>query len=146
MIIIRLWWIEKDKTGFTLVAPDAVDDVPFDYMVIVKPKTNYGEGRYPQAPGPGFMNGAIGPEAAKAKNQPDRSKVFRWQPDWEVYGYDPADYTKIGAVVEGGPKKGLIKISENEFITQEEMNKRAAGPEHISPEEEARKKNLIDDR
>ncbi|RKZ32957.1 hypothetical protein DRQ33_04970, partial [bacterium] len=75
---------EKDDSGFTLVAPDADGDVPFDYMIVVKPKTNYGMGRFPQGLGP---PGAPDVEAARAKNQPDMDNIFRWKPDHEVYNY-----------------------------------------------------------
>jgi len=56
------------------------------YELVVKPKTNYGEGRFPQAYGPYFTKGLDLP-AAKTANQHDRSKVFEWPSDWEVYNY-----------------------------------------------------------
>jgi len=56
-----------------------------DYQLVVKPKTNFGEGRFPQAPGP--LGLKEDPPAARAKNQPDPSKIFHWPSDPEVYGY-----------------------------------------------------------
>jgi hypothetical protein len=56
-----------------------------DYQLVMKPKTNFGEGRFPQAPGP--LGLKKDPPAARAKNQPDPSKIFRWPSDPEVYGY-----------------------------------------------------------
>ncbi|NSW45670.1 MAG: hypothetical protein HPY79_07645 [Bacteroidales bacterium] len=56
-----------------------------DYQLVVKPKTNFGEGRFPQAPGPVGLKKE--PPAAKAKNQPDPSKIFHWPSDPEVYDY-----------------------------------------------------------
>ena len=57
-----------------------------DYQLVVKPKTNYGEGRFPQAPGPAGLK--TNPPQARAKNNPaDGRKIFRWPSDQEVYGY-----------------------------------------------------------
>ncbi len=58
-----------------------------DYQLVVKPKTNYGEGRFPQAPGPMGLKADKEPLKAKAKNQPDANKIFHWPSDQEVYGY-----------------------------------------------------------
>lgn len=60
------------------------------YQLVAKPKTNFGEGRFPQAPGPAVLKPDQEPSAAKTKNQPgDGRKIFRWPADHEVYGYDP---------------------------------------------------------
>lgn len=61
-----------------------------DYQIVAKPKTNYGEGRFPQAPGPQGLKRADEPAAAKAANQPDPAKIFRWPADHVQYNYDPA--------------------------------------------------------
>jgi hypothetical protein len=58
-----------------------------EYQVVVKPKTNYGEGRFMQAPGPLGLKPEMEPAKAKAKNQPDISKIWRWPSDNVVYGY-----------------------------------------------------------
>ncbi|NQY07189.1 MAG: hypothetical protein HRT68_13620 [Flavobacteriaceae bacterium] len=72
------------------------------YQLTVKPKTNYGEGRFRQAPAPSFTKGMTIP-GAQAKNDPDRTKIFEWPSDWEVYGYEKEamDYYRKG--------KGLVK-------------------------------------
>lgn len=57
-----------------------------DYQLVVKPKTNYGEGRFPQAPCPAGLK--TDPPKARAKNNPaDGRTIFRWPSDPEVYGY-----------------------------------------------------------
>ncbi|MGQ9847218.1 MAG: hypothetical protein ACUVQP_06930, partial [Bacteroidales bacterium] len=57
-----------------------------DYQLVVKPRTNYGEGRFPQAPGPAGLK--TDPPKARAKNNPaDGRKIFTWPSDPEVYGY-----------------------------------------------------------
>ncbi len=57
------------------------------YQIIVKPKTNYGEGRFLQAPGPLGLKPNNEPIKAKAKNQPNPNKIFNWPADEIVYGY-----------------------------------------------------------
>ena len=76
------------------------------YQLVVKPKTNYGEGRFQQAPGPAYLKADKEPLAAKAKNQPsDGRKIFQWPSDSEVYKYNPEDYTAIGDVIPAGQIK-----------------------------------------
>ena len=58
-----------------------------EFQLIVKPRTNYGEGRFMQAPGPAGLKPEQEPLKAKAKNQPDVSKIWRWPSDQTVYGY-----------------------------------------------------------
>ncbi|MEI6767051.1 MAG: hypothetical protein WCM76_15575, partial [Bacteroidota bacterium] len=113
-------WIAMGKSASVTSTNDTVI---FDYMVLLKPKTNYGEGRFPQAPGPGFMRDKNEIELAKAANRPDMTKVFHWADDWDVYGYDPANFVKIGQVVPGGPKKGLIKTGNQTFVAQSELDR-----------------------
>ncbi len=77
----------RTANGFDLVELNGGNSTGWiDYQIVVKPKTNFGEGRFPQAPGPAGLK--EDPLAAKARNQPDRSKVFRWPSDNVVYGYD----------------------------------------------------------
>lgn len=59
-----------------------------EYQLVVKPKTNYGEGRFMQAPGPLTLKPGEEPAKAKAKNRPDLSSVWRWPSDNIVYGYE----------------------------------------------------------
>ncbi len=86
------------------------------YQLVVKPKTNFGEGRFPQAPGPAYLKSDKEPIAAKAKNQPnDGRKIFRWPSDSEVYKYNPEDFTPIGDVIPAGPNKGKIKLGNGKY-------------------------------
>jgi hypothetical protein len=105
--------INKTATGFDIVEINGgTHSGEVDYQIIAKPKTNFGEGRFPQAPGPGFLKPKNDPEAAYAKNRPDYDKVYKWPADWDVYKYDPADYTEPGNPIEGGANVGLFKMPD----------------------------------
>jgi hypothetical protein len=78
--------INKSVSGFDIVeVNNGTSSGEVDYQIIAKPKTNYGEGRFPQAPGPAGLK--ENPPAAKAKNQIDPSKIYHWPSDSEVYNY-----------------------------------------------------------
>lgn len=67
-----------------------------DYQIVVKPKTNYGEGRFPQAPGPHWLKESEEPASAKAANNPnDGRKIFRWKSDAQTYGYEGLEQKKM---------------------------------------------------
>ncbi|GAB3719206.1 hypothetical protein [Flavobacterium koreense] len=86
------------------------------YQLVAKPKTNFGEGRFPQAPGPGYLKSDKEPMAAKAKNQPtDGRKIFSWPTDHIVYKYNPEDYVSIGDVIPAGPNAGKIKLGDGKY-------------------------------
>jgi hypothetical protein len=86
------------------------------YQLVVKPKTNFGEGRFPQAPGPSYLKPEKEPIAAKAQNQPnDGRKVFRWKSDHETYKYNPEDFISIGDVVPAGVNAGKIKLGDGKY-------------------------------
>lgn len=86
------------------------------YQLVAKPKTNFGEGRFPQAPGPSYLKSDKEPMAAKAKNQPaDGRKVFTWPTDHVVYKYNPEDYVAIGDVIPAGPNAGKIKLGNGKY-------------------------------
>lgn len=86
------------------------------YQIVVKPKTNYGEGRFHQAPGPAYLKPEKEPLAAKAKNQPnDGRKIFKWPSDSEVYKYNPEDLVNIGEVIPAGPNAGKIKMANGKY-------------------------------
>ena len=86
------------------------------YQLVVKPKTNYGEGRFPQAPGPAYLKSDKEPLAAKAKNQPtDGRKIYEWPSDHIVYKYNPEDHIKTGDVVPAGPNAGKIFLGEGKY-------------------------------
>lgn len=86
------------------------------YQLVVKPKTNYGEGRFPQAPGPGYLKADKEPLAAKAKNQPtDGRKIFNWPADHIVYKYNPEDFIAPGDVVPAGSNAGKIFLAKGKY-------------------------------
>jgi hypothetical protein len=86
------------------------------YQIVVKPKTNYGEGRFHQAPGPAYLKADKEPFAAKAKNQPnDGRKIFKWPSDSEVYNYNPEDLVAVGEVIPAGPNAGKIKLGNGKY-------------------------------
>lgn len=85
------------------------------YQLVAKPKTNYGEGRFPQAPGPAYLKADKEPQAAKAANQPSERKIFTWAPDHEVYNYNPEDFIEVGDVIPAGPNAGRIKLGNGKY-------------------------------
>ncbi|MES2622765.1 MAG: hypothetical protein V4615_18095 [Bacteroidota bacterium] len=86
-----------------------------DYQIVAKPKTNYGEGRFPQAPGPVNIKADKEPLAAKAANQLVGKKIFKWPADWQVYNYDPEGSALIGEVINNGPNMGKIKLGDGKY-------------------------------
>ena len=88
------------------------------YQLVVKPKTNYGEGRFQQAPGPGYLKPDKEPLTAKAANQTrDGRKIFRWPSDETVYKYNPEEFVSVGDVIPAGPNAGKIKLGEGKYGT-----------------------------
>jgi hypothetical protein len=109
--------MNESATGFDLVELNGGQHSgKLRYQLICKPKTNFGEGRFPQAPGPGFIKKELEPLAAKAANQP--TKAFRWPSDHEQYNYDPADYMGPGDFVPAGPHKGKFKMADGVYVDQ----------------------------
>lgn len=108
--------INKTSDGFDIVEVNGgVHSGEIDYQIVAKPKTNFGEGRFPQAPGPAYMSGKPEPEKARAANVPDRKNVYRWTPEWELYGYNPEDYVEIGDIIPTGPNAGKIKLGDGKY-------------------------------
>lgn len=88
------------------------------YQLVVKPKTNFGEGRFSQAPGPGYLKADQEPLVAKAANQPnDGRKIFNWPADHIVYKYNPEEFISVGDVVPAGPNAGKIKLGDGKYGT-----------------------------
>jgi hypothetical protein len=86
------------------------------YQIVVKPKTNFGEGRFPQAPGPSYLKADRELLAAKAKNQPtDGRKIFTWPEDHIVYKFNPEDYISVGDIVPVGPNAGKIYLRNGKY-------------------------------
>ncbi|MGV7107455.1 hypothetical protein [Flavobacterium sp. U410] len=86
------------------------------YQLVLKPKTNYGEGRFPQAPGPAYLKSDKEPLAAKAKNQPnDGRTIFQWPADHVVYKYNPEDHIAPGDVVPTGPNAGKVFLGNGKY-------------------------------
>ncbi len=107
--------INKTVNGFDIVElRGGTSSGEIDYQIVAKPKTNYGEGRFSQAPGPAGVKLNDVPQA-KAANSGNHETMYRWPADWEVYSYDPANFTMIGDVVLGGPHAGKIKIAEGVY-------------------------------
>ncbi len=95
--------MNQTSKGFDLVELNGgTHSGKVDYQVVVKPKTNYGEGRFAQAPGPVGLK--YTPLKARAKNQPDWSRIFRWQPDNVVYGYDLPKPEQQGVKKQNSPR------------------------------------------
>ena len=79
----------RTENGFDLIELNGgTHSGKLEYQLVVKPKTNYGEGRFMQAPGPAGLKPEMEPAKAKAQNQPDRSKIWRWPSDQVQYGYE----------------------------------------------------------
>ena len=109
--------MDRTASGFDLVELNGGTHTgTLDYQLIVKPKTGMGEGRFPQAPGPVWLKTDQQPEAAKASNQPDPSKIFYWPSDHEVYGYDVGRITPTGMRVPSGEHAGKWKVAEGVFM------------------------------
>lgn len=106
----------QTATGFDLVELNGgTNSGKLDYQIIVKPKTNYGEGRFPQAPGPLYLKRDKEPISAKAKNQPNMETMFFWPPDHEVYKYNPEDFVGIGEIIPAGPNAGKFKLGNGKY-------------------------------
>jgi hypothetical protein len=87
--------MNKTASGFDIVEVNGGTSTgEVDYQIVAKPKTNFGEGRFSQAPGPAWLKHGKEPDAAKAANQLDYNKIFHWPADWDVYGYNPNQYMK----------------------------------------------------
>ena len=111
--------VNQTATGFDLVELNGgTHSGRIEYQMVAKPKTGYGEGRFPQAPGPACVKADTEPAKAKAANQPSTRQIFYWPADWQVYGYDPAEICAIGDVVTGGPHAGKIKIAPGQYADQ----------------------------
>lgn len=86
-----------------------------DYEIVLKPRTNYGEGRFIQAPGPAWLKQDKEPKSAKAANQPGNRDYFHWEEDWKVYNYNPEDMVEVGDVIPAGPHAGKIKLANGKY-------------------------------
>ncbi|MBL0199926.1 MAG: hypothetical protein IPP81_07035 [Chitinophagaceae bacterium] len=123
--------VNQTPTGFDLVELNGGNHSgKLDYQLVVKPKTNYGVGRFPQAPGPAWVKSDKEPAAAKAKNNPkDGRKIFIWPAETETYNYKPEDLVGIGEEVQGGPHHGMIKMADGTFKPAVPLDKRSISNE-----------------
>jgi hypothetical protein len=113
----------QTPTGFDLVELNGgTNSGKIDYQIIVKPKTNYGEGRFPQGPGPAYLKRDMEPAVAKAKNQPNMETMFFWPPDHIVYKYNPEDYVGIGEMIPAGPNAGKYKLGDGKYADHMPLN------------------------
>lgn len=108
--------VNRTATGFDLVELNGgTHSGTLQYQLVAKPKTGYGEGRFPLAPGPAYLKPENDPARRLTQNIPNPENIFQWPADHEVYGYDPAALTPIGQMVPAGPHAGKWKIGENEY-------------------------------
>jgi hypothetical protein len=104
----------QTATGFDLVELNgATHSGTLDYQMVCKPKTNYGQGRFPQGRGPAWVKPDMEPASAKAANRP--TNIFYWPADWEQYGYDPEQMVAVGEVIPAGPNAGKIKLGNGKY-------------------------------
>ena len=105
--------MNRTASGFDLVELNGgAHSGTIDYQLIVKPKTGFGEGRFPQAPGPAWLKKEHEPAQARAANRPDPAKIFYWPGDPEVYGYDVDKVMPTGRRI--GPHQ--FKVAEGRFM------------------------------
>ena len=117
--------INKTESGFDIVElSGGTGNGDIDYQIIAKPKTNYGIGRFSQAPGPGYLKADAEPTAAKAANQPNPNGIFTWPADHIVYNYNPENYVGIGDVIPAGPNAGKIKLGNGKYGEAVPLDKR----------------------
>ncbi len=78
--------MNKTTTSFDIVELNGgIHSGTIDYQIVAKPKTNYGQGRFHQAPGPvGTLENV---SAAQAKNQSNPALWYHWPSDPQVYNY-----------------------------------------------------------
>lgn len=120
--------MNRTATGFDLVELNGgAHSGTIDYQLIVKPKTGFGEGRFPQAPGPAWLKKEFEPAKALAANQPDPSKIFYWPGDPEVYGYDIDKVIPVGRRVPSGKNAGKFKVAEGVFMDHMPATRPALG-------------------
>lgn len=109
--------MNRTATGFDLLELNGGShNGTLEYQIVVKPKTGFGEGRFPQAPGPRWLKADHEPAAAKAANQVEPGSVFYWPLDQEVYGVDPAALTPVGGIVPAGEHHGKYKAAEGVYL------------------------------
>lgn len=109
--------INQTSSGFDIVELNGgMNSGKIQYQIIVRPKTGYGEGRFPQAPGPAYLKADKDPAAARAKNQPnDGREIFYWPADHIVYKYNPEDMVPTGEIIPAGPNAGKVKLANGEY-------------------------------
>lgn len=117
--------VNQTPTGFDLVElNDGNHTGKLDYQIVLKPRTNYGVGRFPQAPGPAWVKADKEPAAAKARNNPaDGRKIFIWPTETQTYNYKPEDLVGIGEEVQAGPYQGMIKIADGVYEKANKISK-----------------------
>lgn len=118
--------VNLTPTGFDLVELNgATHTGTVDYQLVAKPKTNFGQGRFPQGRGPAWVKPDMEPVAAKAANQP--KNIFYWPADHEQYGYNPEDMVGIGEIIPAGPNAGKYKLGNGKYSETMPLDKRQLG-------------------
>lgn len=113
----------QTATGFDLVELNgATHSGTVDYQLIAKPKTNYGQGRFPQGRGPAWLKPDMEPASAKAANRP--TNIFYWPADHVQYGYNPEEMVGIGEIIPAGPNAGKFKLGDGKYSDHMPLDKR----------------------
>ena len=113
----------QTATGFDLVELNgATHSGTVDYQLIAKPKTNYGQGRFPQGRGPAWLKPDMEPASAKAANRP--TNIFYWPADHVQYGYNPEEMVGIGEIIPAGPHAGKFKLGDGKYGDHMPLDKR----------------------
>ncbi|MFN0200172.1 MAG: hypothetical protein ACKVTZ_01555, partial [Bacteroidia bacterium] len=124
----------QTATGFDLVELNgATHSGKVDYQLICKPKTNFGQGRFPQGRGPAWLKPDMEPATAKAANQP--KNLFYWPADHIQYNYNPEEIVPVGEVVPAGPNAGKFKLGNGKFSDHLPMDKRELTPKSVQTNE-----------
>jgi hypothetical protein len=85
------------------------------YQLVVKPRTNYGAGRFYQAPGPAWVKADKEPLSAKALNQIKKGSIWHWPADYMTYNYNPEDMVAVGDLIPVGSHAGKIKLGNGKY-------------------------------
>ncbi|MCX8112844.1 MAG: hypothetical protein N3E49_06590, partial [Bacteroidia bacterium] len=98
----------RTATGFDLVELGGGTSTGYlDYQIVVRPKTGYGEGRFPYASPPPPLKVEEDPARPLTKNRPREQgrEIFYWPPDPQVFGYEALYRARMKEVMEPASPK-----------------------------------------
>ncbi|MEN2993691.1 MAG: hypothetical protein ABDH91_09100 [Bacteroidia bacterium] len=98
----------RTATGFDLVELGGGTSTGYlDYQIVVRPKTGYGEGRFPYAAPPLPLKVEEDPARPLTKNRPREQgrEIFYWPPDAQVFGYEELYRARMKETLEPTPPK-----------------------------------------